>query len=109
FFDHRNVSFVGRPFPLEEVHEHFSRLRTWGLTFVRLLVTWEALEHAGPGIYDEEFIDYLINIISEMSRYEESESDETEATSESIEISGAVEAEGLRVDVSMLISNRQKG
>ncbi|CAG8617955.1 6459_t:CDS:10 [Cetraspora pellucida] len=69
FFDHRNVSFVGRPFPLEEVHEHFSRLRTWGLTFVRLLVTWEALEHAGPGIYDEEFIDYLINVISEMPRY----------------------------------------
>ncbi|CAG8554522.1 5783_t:CDS:2, partial [Racocetra fulgida] len=55
--------------PDEEVHEHFSRLRTWGLTFVRLLVTWEALEHAGPGIYDEEFIDYLINVISEMSRY----------------------------------------
>ncbi|CAG8712803.1 14817_t:CDS:2, partial [Dentiscutata heterogama] len=34
FFDHRNVSFVGRPFPLEDVHEHFSRLRTWGLTFM---------------------------------------------------------------------------
>lgn len=48
FFDHRNVSFVGRPFPLREVHEHFARLRTWGLTFVRLLVTWEALEHSGP-------------------------------------------------------------
>ncbi|RIB29178.1 Glycoside Hydrolase Family 5 protein [Gigaspora rosea] len=69
FFDHRNVSFVGRPFPLEDVHEHFSRLRTWGLTFVRLLVPWEALEHAGPGIYDEEFIDYLINVINEMPRY----------------------------------------
>ena len=48
FFDHRNVSFVGRPFPLEEVHQHFARLRTWGLTFVRLLVTWESLEHSGP-------------------------------------------------------------
>ncbi|CAG8775682.1 10092_t:CDS:2, partial [Acaulospora morrowiae] len=69
FFDHRNVSFVGRPFDLKEVHEHFARLRTWGLTFVRLLVTWEALEHSGPGIYDEEFIDYLINVIEEMPRY----------------------------------------
>jgi hypothetical protein len=48
FFDHRNVSFVGRPLPLEEVHQHFARLRTWGLTFVRLLVTWESLEHSGP-------------------------------------------------------------
>ena len=27
FFDHRNVSFVGRPFPLEEADEHFARLR----------------------------------------------------------------------------------
>ncbi|PKY22164.1 glycoside hydrolase [Rhizophagus irregularis] len=69
FFDHRNVSFVGRPFPLEEVQQHFARLRAWGLTFVRLLVTWESLEHAGPGIYDEEYIDYLINVIEQMSRY----------------------------------------
>jgi len=48
FFDHRRVSFVGRPFPLEEAGEHFARLREWGLTFVRFLVTWEAIEHAGP-------------------------------------------------------------
>ena len=27
FFDHRNVSFVGRPFPLDEADEHFSRLK----------------------------------------------------------------------------------
>ncbi|KAG6899895.1 hypothetical protein C0993_005581 [Termitomyces sp. T159_Od127] len=27
------VSFVGRPFPLEEAPEHFARLRRWGLTF----------------------------------------------------------------------------
>ncbi|CAJ0843020.1 16713_t:CDS:10 [Entrophospora sp. SA101] len=69
FFDHRNVSFIGRPFPREEVDQHFARLRTWGLTFVRLLVTWESLEHSGPGIYDEEFIDYLIFVIEKMSRY----------------------------------------
>lgn len=30
---HESVTFVGRPFPLEEAHEHFSRLRRWGLTF----------------------------------------------------------------------------
>ncbi|CAG8592840.1 3277_t:CDS:10 [Paraglomus brasilianum] len=69
FFDHRNVSFVGRPFPLEEAHEHFARLRSWGLTFVRLLVPWEALEHAGPGNYDEEYIDHLVSIIEMMPRY----------------------------------------
>ena len=49
FFESRDVSFVGRPFPLEEADEHFGRLRLWGLTFLRFLTTWEAIEHAGPG------------------------------------------------------------
>ncbi len=30
FFDHRNVSFVGRPFPLAEADEHFRRLKGGG-------------------------------------------------------------------------------
>ena len=63
FFDHRQVSFVGRPFPLEEADEHFARLRRWGLTFLRFLVTWEAIEHQGPGIYDLEYLDYLEAVI----------------------------------------------
>ncbi len=62
FYDHRNVSFVGRPFPLDEADEHLARLRTWGLTFLRLLVTWEAVEHAGPGIYDQGYLDYLYEV-----------------------------------------------
>lgn len=59
FFNHREVSFVGRPFPLEQADAHFARLRRWGLTFLRLVVTWEAVEHAGPGLYDEAYLDYL--------------------------------------------------
>lgn len=51
FFDHRNVSFVGRPFPLVEADEHLERLARWGTTFLRLLVPWEALEHAGPFVF----------------------------------------------------------
>ncbi|ORZ37820.1 hypothetical protein BCR44DRAFT_1459522 [Catenaria anguillulae PL171] len=69
FFDTKSVSFVGRPFPLEEADEHFSRLAHWGLTFVRLLVPWEALEHAGPGKYDEEYITYLIKLCELMPKY----------------------------------------
>ena len=63
FFDHHDVSFVGRPFPLDEADEHFSRLRAWGLTFLRLVVTWEAVEHAGPGIYDKAYLDYLYEVV----------------------------------------------
>jgi len=63
FFDHRRVSFVGRPFPLDEADEHFARLRRWGMTFLRLLVTWEAIEHEGPGCYDLEYLDYLHAVV----------------------------------------------
>ncbi len=59
FLDHRKVSFVGRPFPLHEAAEHFGRLSRWGLSFLRLLVPWEAVEHEGPGRYDEEYLDFL--------------------------------------------------
>jgi hypothetical protein len=62
FSDHREVSFVGRPFPLEEANEHFSRLSSWGFNCLRLLTTWEAVEHAGPGRYDEAYLDYYAEI-----------------------------------------------
>ena len=62
-------SFVGRPFPIEKsesmdcAEEHFDRLKNWGLTFVRFIICWEALEHAGPGIYDESYLDYLQKLL----------------------------------------------
>ena len=69
FFEHRQVSFVGRPFPLEDADEHFTRLRAWGLTLLRFLVTWEAVEHAGPGQYDEAYLDYLYAVIKKAGEY----------------------------------------
>jgi hypothetical protein len=69
FFEHRDVSFVGRPFPLEEADEHLGRLRSWGLTFLRLLITWEAVEHAGPGEYDEEYLAYLRAVVERAASY----------------------------------------
>lgn len=62
FHDHREVSFVGRPFPLEEADEHFSRLRHWGFNTLRLLTTWEAVAHAGPGQFDQDYLDYFTEI-----------------------------------------------
>ncbi len=69
FFDHRSVSFVGRPFPLEEADEHFGRLRHWGFTFLRLLTTWEAIEHTGPGQYDETYLAYFRAIVEKAAEY----------------------------------------
>jgi len=65
FLDRKNkISFIGRPFPLEEAEIHFKRLKKAGLTFLRFIVTWEAIEHEGPGIYDEAYLAYLRKILS---------------------------------------------
>ncbi len=69
FYDHREVSFVGRPFPEEEADEHFARLARWGFTFLRFLVSWEAVEHGGPGQYDEAYLAYLRKILKAAERH----------------------------------------
>ena len=62
FSDHRTVSFIGRPFPLDEADEHLGRLRHWGFNCLRLLTTWEACEHEGPGLYDAAYLDYFAEV-----------------------------------------------
>ncbi len=57
------VSSVGQPFPLNQADEHFKRLYQWGYRFIRLLVTWEGIEHAGPGRYDEAYLNYIQAIV----------------------------------------------
>ena len=69
FFAHRDVSFVGRPFPLREVGEHLARLSAWGFNLLRFLVTWEAVEHAGPGVYDQAHLDYLYEAVKKAGEY----------------------------------------
>ncbi|CAO1626125.1 unnamed protein product [Sympodiomycopsis kandeliae] len=66
WFDHRNVSFVDRPFPLDEAEGHFRRILEWGYPFVRLLITWEALSHRGPALSDVdlEYVAYVKELLN---------------------------------------------
>jgi aryl-phospho-beta-D-glucosidase BglC (GH1 family) len=59
----------GDPFPLEEADEHFTRLRQWGLTFLRFLVSWEAVEHEAPGVYDTAYLDYMQAVVEKAGEY----------------------------------------
>ncbi len=69
FYEHKAVSFVGRPFPPAEADEHFERLRHWGFNVLRFLITWEAIEHAGPGLYDLIYLDYVKKIVEKAGEY----------------------------------------
>lgn len=62
-------SFVGRPFGEAEADLHFARLASWGFNLVRFVITWEAVEHAGPGVYDEAYLSYLRNVIKAAERH----------------------------------------
>jgi hypothetical protein len=61
--DDIEVSFVDRPIPLDQCDFHFQQLKNWGFNCFRLCVTWEAVEHFGPGIYDQEYVDFLVKLV----------------------------------------------
>ncbi|KAI1007109.1 Glucosylceramidase [Podosphaera aphanis] len=63
FFDGDNVNFHRRPFTCEDAHIHFSRLKGWGYNTIRYIFTWEAIESAGPGKYDEKWIQHTIEVL----------------------------------------------
>lgn len=69
FFDGDSVSFIDRPFSVEEAHTHFARLRRWGYNTFRYIFTWEAIEHAGPGQYDEAWVQHTIKILRLAKEY----------------------------------------
>ncbi|MFX1315518.1 MAG: cellulase family glycosylhydrolase [Promethearchaeota archaeon] len=69
FIDHRDVSFIGRPFPIKEADGHLRRLKHWGFNCLRFLITWEAIEHKGPKQYDKEYLDYVEEILKIIESY----------------------------------------
>ncbi|KAJ7206511.1 glycoside hydrolase [Mycena pura] len=56
------VTFVGRPFPLQEAPEHLARLRKWGLSFAHVRVS-------NSGIYDTEYLTYIRDLLSLLPQY----------------------------------------
>ncbi len=69
FADHRDVSFIGRPFPIEEADEHLGRIAHWGFNTLRLLTTWEAVEHRGPGLYDGAYLDFFAAVAAKAGEH----------------------------------------
>lgn len=68
-FYSNKFTFVGRPFPLKDADRHLERLKAWGFYFLRLVVTWEALEPLNPGKYDEDYLEYIYQIIKKAQSY----------------------------------------
>lgn len=69
YWDGDNISFVNRPFLLEDAPTHFAKLKSYGFNTIRYVFTWEALEHKGPGIYDDEFIDFTIKVLKILDEF----------------------------------------
>ncbi len=64
------ISFVNRPFSLEDAHLHFRRIsQDWGFNLIRLSVTWEAVMHEGPGIIDHTYLAYLKEFVVLAEKY----------------------------------------
>ena len=65
----KSATFINRPFPLADAPLHFTRLRACGFNIIRFIVTWEAIEHEGPGIYDYEYIQYIRSILEKANEF----------------------------------------
>ena len=63
FYEGKDLSYVGRPWPLDVAEEHVRNLKMLGMNWVRVSVPWEAVMHEGPGQFDEEYLSYFKNLI----------------------------------------------
>lgn len=58
------VSYVGRPFPIEDADTWFGRIKNeFGFNSIRLVIMWEAVEPVERGQYDTAFLDYVEQLV----------------------------------------------
>ncbi len=69
YSDKKQVSFIDTPIPLETAAQHFQRLSNYGFNLLRLVVTWEAVMHEGPGIIDYDYLNYISSLIDIAAKY----------------------------------------
>ncbi|POS74733.1 hypothetical protein DHEL01_v206867 [Diaporthe helianthi] len=60
---HADYSYLGSPLNLDDAPAQLTSLRYLGFNVLRLPVVWEALEHAGPGLYDDEYIAHVVSLV----------------------------------------------
>lgn len=63
------VSYVGRPIPEKQADEFYAKLQGLGFNAVRFLVSWEGIEHDGPGKYDQKYLEYIRRMVKKAQEY----------------------------------------
>jgi len=53
------ISYVGKPFAVEDADRWFGELARRGFNSVRFVLLWDAIEHEGPGKFDAEYIAFV--------------------------------------------------
>ena len=63
------VVYVGRPFPEADADYWFQKLSRLGFNSVRFIMNWDAIAHAGPGQYDEAYLDQVEALVDAAARH----------------------------------------
>ena len=68
-FQGLDFSYIDRPFPVEEADHWFGQMNDLGFSTIRLMVVWEAIEPDEKGVYNEEYLDYIEQIVAKAEEH----------------------------------------